>query len=495
MRTRFFRTAAFAAVAVAVAVPGQAFASDEDTYHYSADSLLAADIAHADSGTPAEDAPAAPQGFGAMSAGELSARAEFPAQFWYNAGSVSTGIHASSGNPAVTRYSAVVCGIHSAVTTPPPGGGIADLFTVPTTHTRADPCGPGGRRVGSSHITSGSETDPSKPDGNVLMAFPDKPVNGLWGIYAVAIGPNDTVSVLPAKVDAVLGLDRVAPTVGITAPAANFHATTSQVTLSFDAADQAGLSGIAKTECRNGGGEWKECVSGQPFTLSEGNGAKSIEVRVTDGAGNTATAVVNGDAELSAATTTTLTGASIVYGQSAALTAQVASPVGTPTGTVTLSNGLTTVGTATLEATGKAVFTVGGLAAGSHPLTVSYAGDASHTGSTGSYTQVVLKAGTSIDADGAHFRISQWTVYFSAKIVDGSGKPIAGATVNMSRNGIAYCSGVSNASGVATCATNRLTVELLTWVILGGKYEASYAGNANYTATADVSRRSWISFC
>ncbi|MEV6526665.1 Ig-like domain repeat protein [Longispora sp. NPDC051575] len=492
---RAVRTAALCAVALVAVTPGSALADWEDEYSYANDALLAADIAYADA--QAEEAPA---GFAARSlaaAGVLSAHAAAPAKLWYNGVEVTSGFYASSGDPAVPRYSAVMCGIYSAEGIPA-GGDATGLFTMPTSHTRADPCGPGGRRVGSSHITSGSEVTPDSPDGQIVSTFPNKPANGLWGLYAVAIGPNNTVSELPTEVDTVLGIDKVAPTVSLTAPATGFHATTATVALTFTAADQPTLSGVAATECRNtlpAETAWAPCASGAPFALSAGNGPKRIELRVTDAAGNTASTAVEGDATFSNETTLALTGAPTVYGAAATLTATVSSAGPVATGTVTFSEGSTILGTGTLNGTGQASISVNTLSVGSHAVTATYAGDATHSGSTGTYTQVVSKAGSKLVAEGAHLRIAQLSVTFSARLTAGDGSPLAGKTVSMARNGIVYCTAVTDANGEAACSTRRLTVELLAWVILGGKYDATYAGDANRTGSSDRSDRAWLSLC
>jgi hypothetical protein len=52
-----------------------------------------------------------------------------------------------------------------------------------------------------------------------------------------------------------------------------------------------------------------------------------------------------------------------------------------PTGTVTFSDGTTTLATVALDATGSATFTTADLAAGSHQLTASYSGDATNLAS------------------------------------------------------------------------------------------------------------------
>src|SRR6516225_10682669 len=95
------------------------------------------------------------------------------------------------------------------------------------------------------------------------------------------------------------------------------------------------------------------------------------------------------------ATTTLVTtsppGAS-VFGQSVmfnALVSPVVTGTGTPTGTVTFFDGGSPLGTVTLPFAGPATFTAFGLVAGTHPITVTYSGDANFIGSTAAYSQAV----------------------------------------------------------------------------------------------------------
>src|SRR5207253_9564357 len=85
-----------------------------------------------------------------------------------------------------------------------------------------------------------------------------------------------------------------------------------------------------------------------------------------------------------------------VFGQPVTFTATVAakSPgAGTPTGTVTFKDGLSTLGTGTLNGSGQAMFTTSTLAVGPHSITASYGGDATFSGSTSSpLTQTVKRA-------------------------------------------------------------------------------------------------------
>lgn len=84
----------------------------------------------------------------------------------------------------------------------------------------------------------------------------------------------------------------------------------------------------------------------------------------------------------SSAVVTTLLGSSLnpaVYGDTVPLTVKVSSSVGIqPTGTVTIVDGTTTLGTVTLDGTGNAVLNVPTFTAGAHPLTATYSGDVNY---------------------------------------------------------------------------------------------------------------------
>lgn len=93
------------------------------------------------------------------------------------------------------------------------------------------------------------------------------------------------------------------------------------------------------------------------------------------------------------ATTTTLASSatSVTTGTSVTLTATVsqASGANVPTGTVTFTDGATTLGTGALSS-GKATYTTSSLAIGTHSITASYAGDTNDTSSTSSALSIVV---------------------------------------------------------------------------------------------------------
>ena len=100
-----------------------------------------------------------------------------------------------------------------------------------------------------------------------------------------------------------------------------------------------------------------------------------------------------------AAATTTVVTASVnpaVFGQSVGFTATVASSgAGTPTGTVNFMDGITSLGTATLNASGVATFSTTSLSVASHSITGIYSGNANFISSTSpTFNEVVNKAST-----------------------------------------------------------------------------------------------------
>src|SRR5206468_1119234 len=101
------------------------------------------------------------------------------------------------------------------------------------------------------------------------------------------------------------------------------------------------------------------------------------------------TQVVNGET----ATTLTTTPNPSTLEQAVTLTATVAAlapGTGVPTGTVTFRDGDTTIGTATLDATGSASIIISTFTAASHSLTAAYGGGGNFLASTSAaVTQVV----------------------------------------------------------------------------------------------------------
>ena len=85
-----------------------------------------------------------------------------------------------------------------------------------------------------------------------------------------------------------------------------------------------------------------------------------------------------------------------VYGETVNFTATVSSGSGTPTGDVEFFDGLTSLGTDTLDGNGDATFTSAALGAGTHAITARYLGSPPYEESAGSLDQDVDKAPTTV---------------------------------------------------------------------------------------------------
>ena len=143
-------------------------------------------------------------------------------------------------------------------------------------------------------------------------------------------------------------------------------------------------------------------------------------------------------------------------GQSVTFTATVTpQTTGIPTGTVTFSDGSTTLGQATLT-NGTASYSTAALSSGSHSITASYSGDSSFTASVSTALNQVVNAVTA-----AGFSISSSALSPSSVVAGGSAQstititPVGGlnpSTVSVT------CSVVPVVSPAATCSLGAVSV-------------------------------------
>ncbi|TNM36316.1 Ig-like domain repeat protein [Nocardioides albidus] len=181
-----------------------------------------------------------------------------------------------------------------------------------------------------------------------------------------------------------------------------------------------------------------------------------------------------------ASTTTTLTAApaSVTYGDPVTLTATLTPGSGSgPTGSVSFSDGDSLLGTAVVDGDGTARLTVD-LAAGSHRLSASYAGDARFAPSASEMmTLEVAKAPTSLTAT-AYLRLWPLGLGHVSATLTSRGAPLPGATVEFLGGATVVCRSTTDAAGVATCAAPGLLLPAL----LDGGYTVRYAGDASHDA-------------
>jgi hypothetical protein len=173
-----------------------------------------------------------------------------------------------------------------------------------------------------------------------------------------------------------------------------------------------------------------------------------------------------------------------VFGQSITLTATVIATggeVGTPTGTVNFLDGVTTIGSGTLNASGQATFTTSGLSVGSHSITAAYAGDVGFGASTSApVIQAVNPASTStVVVSSANPSTLGQSVTFTATVsatAPGSGTPTGAVAF---KDGASTIGTGTLAGGIATFATTSLSVGAHSII-------AVYGGSGNYTGSTSV---------
>ena len=153
-----------------------------------------------------------------------------------------------------------------------------------------------------------------------------------------------------------------------------------------------------------------------------------------------------------------------VHGQPLTFTATVFSLFlfnGVPTGTVTFLDGTTVLGTATLDASGRATFTTSDLAVGNDTITMSYSGDGGYSPSTSNpLTQVVVQPTTTTTvSSSAPTSVSGRSVTFTATVTPAvSNKGTPTGTVNFYDGSTMLGTATLDANGQATWTTAELPV-------------------------------------
>ncbi len=186
-------------------------------------------------------------------------------------------------------------------------------------------------------------------------------------------------------------VDGKAPSIAITAPAAG-ATIAGQVTVGVSASDDKGVTAlkyyvdkvpVAVFAPPTGKYTWD--------TTASANGAHTLQVVALDAAGNTSQASVSVTVANFAGTTTAITAPAVAYNTSAVIGVGVTATGATPAGSVKLSIDSGAPLTAQLVS-GKAQFTVPGLAAGDHALSATYVPQGAFSPSSASATLRVNSA-------------------------------------------------------------------------------------------------------
>jgi sugar lactone lactonase YvrE len=168
-----------------------------------------------------------------------------------------------------------------------------------------------------------------------------------------------------------------------------------------------------------------------------------------------------------------------IFGTNVVLTIDVAGESApTPTGTVVLRDGASSLGTLTLDGTGAASLQIASLAVGSHTVTATYSGDTNYAAASGMLLQTVQSATTQITLTAsANPAIYATPLIFSADVTGNGG--VATGAVTFTDGGASIGSALLNASGVATLSRSTLAPGMHTVV-------ANYAGDSNISASSST---------
>ena len=161
------------------------------------------------------------------------------------------------------------------------------------------------------------------------------------------------------------------------------------------------------------------------------------------------------------------------YGVSVTFTATVTGPNATPTGTITFLDGATTIGTGTLDGTGKVTMSISSLVVGNHPITVQYGGDSNFTAVTSSPITQTVNSVAAVVTVTSSINPSSFgqSVDFTATVTGAGATPTGTVVVT---DGVTALGTITlNASGNGVLTTATLT---------GGSHSLlfTYSGDSNY---------------
>ena len=212
------------------------------------------------------------------------------------------------------------------------------------------------------------------------------------------------------------------------------------------------------------------------------------------------TAVYGGDTSFASATSTSIaqtvgqanTSTSLsssphpsVFGQSTTLTAHVdvdAPGAGSPTGTITFTDGSITLGTATLNGNGDASITIAAFTVGDHSIIATYGGDTDFIASTSTViTQTVHQASTTTaiatSTSPSSFGQSVTLTPTVSTTAPGAGTP--SGTVTFRDGSTVLGTSTLDSSGVATFSTTVLNVG-------GHSITATFDGDASFATSVSA---------
>jgi len=341
-----------------------------------------------------------------------------------------------------------------AITTVTPGGANMADFIVGT-----DTCADATVSAGKT-CTVSVEFDPSTTNSeSATLTFADNASDSPEVVNLTGTGtapvPTSTTTVLTASATSVaVGTSvtftaTVTPTTGTPTPTGAVTFMDGANTLGTGTLNGSGVATYSTSSLALASHSITAVYAGDARNM--GSTSNALTVNVTTGSTKTAL---------------TASSDSIVVGSSVTFTATVTGSTGVPapTGTVTFIDGTTTLGTGTLNGSGVATYSSSALAAGSHSVTASYAGDINNVASISSAVAVSVWSGpaaytvTLSPSSGSFAAGTSAVITVTVTSVNGFNSAAGLACGSLPQNTTCTFSSNSIAPTVSGSATSTLTI-------------------------------------
>ena len=188
-------------------------------------------------------------------------------------------------------------------------------------------------------------------------------------------------------------------------------------------------------------------------------------------AGSTSASISEVVQSASTSTALTTSGSPALFGATVTFTATVTGAGATPSGSVSFKDGTQTLGSSILSPNGQAIYSTNSLAAGSHSITASYAGDADNQPSTsGTLAQVIQAQTTTTLVAAPPTAIATANVVLTAQVGSNAGTRPGGI--------VSFLDGSTVLGTAALSQSGTATLSLTTLAAGSHTLAAVYAGDA-----------------
>ncbi|MFH8252587.1 beta strand repeat-containing protein [Microbacterium sp. B2969] len=318
---------------------------------------------------------------------------------------------------------------------------------------------------------------PAPSGATTLSTFNGASGNGVWSLWVVDDASGDAGSISGGWCLTITSLS--ATTTGVTS---SVNPSTVGQSVTFSATVASGGSPVT-----SGSVVFTEGATTLATVPVDAAGHASFTTTTLPVGTHTITATYSGTATFGTSsgsvdqvvqvvpTTTALTSSlnPSEVGDSVTFTATVTSSSPVTTGTVTFTEGATTLGTVAVDATGQAAFTTSSLTAATHTITATYSGTATLGTSSANVDQVVdvVPTSTTVASSGNPSTFGA-PVTFTATVTS-SGSPVTTGSVVFTEGATTLATVPVDGAGNATFTTSTLTVGAHT-------ITATYSGTAAF---------------